>query len=137
MSDDTHTVLVAVTDIFFYAKIRDALRSEGYNLERACCQDEVLTLAIDRHPLAIILNMNDVKLDALPLLEQLKQDEQSRNIPVLAFANHEETELWRRARELGVSKIVSRNEFSARTKELLKEVIARQSSLANPSLTQC
>jgi hypothetical protein len=42
---------------------------------------------------------------------------------VLAFANHEEVETWRRAKELGVTKIVSRNEFSSRTRELVEELL--------------
>lgn len=44
-------------------------------------------------------------------------------MPILAFANHEEVDTWRRAKELGVTKIVSRNEFSARTRELVEELI--------------
>lgn len=35
------TILVAVTDIFFYTKVRDALRPQGYTLERIRSQDEV------------------------------------------------------------------------------------------------
>ena len=35
------TVLVAVTDIFFYTKVRDALLPKGYTLERARSQDDI------------------------------------------------------------------------------------------------
>jgi len=35
------TILVAVTDVFFYTKVRDALRPHGYTLERIRSQDEV------------------------------------------------------------------------------------------------
>ena len=38
------TVLVAVTDIFFYTKVRDALLPNGYTLERARSQDEIALL---------------------------------------------------------------------------------------------
>jgi len=41
----------------------------------------------------------------------------------LAFANHEEVDTWNRAKVLGVTKIVSRNEFSARMKDLVEEII--------------
>ena len=34
--DTTHnTVLIAITDIFFYTKVRDALLPQGYRLEKA------------------------------------------------------------------------------------------------------
>ena len=36
---DQKTVLVAVTDIFFYSKVRDALMSKGYRIERARTSD--------------------------------------------------------------------------------------------------
>ena len=44
-----------------------------------------------------------------------------KTIPILAFANHEEVDTFNRARALGVTKIVSRNEFSARLKDLVEE----------------
>jgi len=115
-------VLVAVTDIFFYTKVRDALLTKGYKLERARSQDDIAGKAAAVNPSAVILNMNDQTLNAFQALETLKTDPRFKNIPILAFANHEEVETWNRARAMGVTKIVSRNEFSSRTKDLLEEV---------------
>jgi PleD family two-component response regulator len=121
---DQKTVLVAVTDIFFYTKVRDALLRAGYQLEKARAQGEVTEKAAACHPVALILNMNDEIVDAFQALESLKADPHLTTIPTLAFANHEEVDTWNRAKALGVTKIVSRNEFSARTKELVEAVIA-------------
>lgn len=128
MSTETKSVLVAVTDIFFYTKIRDALLPKGYKLERARTQEDIAGKASTVYPSAVILNMNDETLSAFTTLETLKADPRLKTIPILAFANHEEVETWNRAKSLGVTKIVSRNEFSARTKDLVEEVItgARQ-----------
>jgi len=117
------TILVAVTDIFFYTKVRDALLPRGYRLEKVRAQQDLAEKASSMNPDAVILNMNDEPLDAFQALETLKADVRLRAIPVLAFANHEEVETWNRAKALGVSKIVSRNEFSARTKDLVEEVV--------------
>jgi PleD family two-component response regulator len=122
------SVLVAVSDIFFYTKVRDALLPRGYVLERIRAQDELPGKAAAGHPAAVILNMNDTALDAFRALEQLKADDRLKTIPILAFANHEEVETWRRAKELGVTKIVSRNEFSSRTRDLVEEVIGPAAS---------
>ena len=127
MEQRNKAVLVAVSDIFFYTKIRDALLSKGYVLERARTQDDVPAKAESLHPCAMILNMNDEKLDAFQALEQLKGHDRLKTIPVLAFANHEEVDTWKRAKELGVTKIVSRNEFSSRTRDLLEEVAGTHS----------
>ena len=118
------TVLVAVSDVFFYTKIRDALLPRGYRLERTRSQQEVMEKATALRPAAIILNMNDETLDAFRALEQVKGDDRLKGIPVLAFANHEEVETWKRAKELGITKIVSRNEFSSRTRDLVEEMLA-------------
>ena len=117
------TVLVAVTDIFFYTKVRDALLPSGYRLERARSQDEIALKASSIHPAAVILNMNDETLNAFQALETLRTDPQFQALPILAFANHEEIETWNRAKSMGVTKIVSRNEFSMRTKDLVEGIM--------------
>jgi len=117
------TILVAVTDIFFYTKVRDALLPQGYKLERARSQEDIAGKASALYPSAVILNMNDDKLDAFRALETLKTDPNFKTIPILAFANHEEVDTWNRAKALGVTRIVSRNEFSARTRDLVEETI--------------
>lgn len=117
-------VLVAVTDIFFYTKVRDALLPGGYRLERARTQDDIALKASSVHPAAVILNMNDETLNAFQALATLKSDPRLKVLPILAFANHEEVDTWNRAKSMGVTKIVSRNEFSARTKALVEEIIA-------------
>lgn len=121
-----NTILVAVTDIFFYTKVRDALRPQGYTLERIRNQEEVAEKTASVQPAALILNMNDLAVDAFKALETIQSNSALRSLPILAFANHEEVDTWRRAKELGVTKIVSRNEFSARAKDLVEELIHPQ-----------
>jgi PleD family two-component response regulator len=121
---DQITVLVGVTDIFFYTKVRDALMSKGYRIERARTQQDIAEKASATIPSAFILNMNDERLDAFQALETIKVDAVLKAIPILAFANHEEVDTFNRAKALGVTKIVSRNEFSARLKDLVEEVFA-------------
>ncbi|MDR4463024.1 MAG: histidine kinase [Nitrospira sp.] len=117
------TILVAITDLFFYTKVKDALRQTDFQIEKARAQQDILDKAASVSPRLIILNMNDLTLDAFDALEQLKSDPRLNAIPTLAFANHEEVDTWNRAKVLGVTKIVSRNEFSARTKGLVEELV--------------
>lgn len=119
-------MLVAVNDIFFYAKLKDALRGGEYVVERARTEEDVAAKADTAA--ALVINMNDDRLDAFRALEGLKHRSTKSPLPILAFANHEEAETWRRAKELGVTKIVSRNEFSARTRDLVQEVIGSRRS---------
>ena len=118
------TILVAITDLFFYTKVRDALRQPEYQLEKARTQQDIVDKAVSASPRVILFNMNDLTLDAFQALEKLKAYPQLKSIPTLAFANHEEVDTWNRAKALGVTKVVSRNEFSARTRELVEELVA-------------
>lgn len=125
---DQKTMLVGVTDIFFYTKVRDALLSKGYRIERARTQQDIADKASATSLSAVILNMNDETLNAFQALETLKADTRLKTLPILAFANHEEVDTFNRARALGVTKIVSRNEFSTRLKDLVEEMISGQHS---------
>jgi len=131
---DQKTILVGVTDIFFYSKVRDALMAKGYQIERARTQQEVAEKASATIPSAFIVNMNDDRFDALQALETLKADARLKTIPILAFANHEEIDTFNRAKALGVTKIVSRNEFSSRLRDLVEEVISAQPSAISSQL---
>lgn len=117
------TILAAVNDIFFYTKLRDALKPQGYRLERARAQQEVPDKTAAFLPAAVILDMNDPGLNGLKALEAIRADARFKELPVLAFANHEEVVTWQEAKRLGVTKIVSRNEFSSRTRDLVSELI--------------
>ena len=119
---DQKTILVAVTDIFFYTKVRDALMAKGYRFERARTQQDIVEKTSGAIPSAFILDMNDERLNAFQTLETLAADARLKTIPILAFANHEEVDTFHRAKALGVTKIVSRNEFSSRLKDLVEEV---------------
>lgn len=119
----TKTILVGINDIFFYTKVRDALLPQGYKLEKARAQRDLVEKTASATPAAVLLDMNDMTLDAFQALATLKNDPTLRAIPVLAYANHDDVETWNRAKALGVNKMVSRNEMSARTRELVEEVI--------------
>jgi PleD family two-component response regulator len=116
-------LLIGVSDVFFYTKIRDAFRPQGFTLERLRKQEDIIEKVSSLQPLAVILNMNDDQLNSPAVLQALKGHEAYQHIPILAFANHEEVETWRRAKDLGINKIVSRNEFSSRTLVLVEELI--------------
>ena len=103
---DPKTILVGVTDIFFYTKVSDALMSKGYKIERARTQQDIADKASANNLSAVILNMNDETLNAFQALETLKADTRLKTLPILAFANHEEVDTWNRAKALGVTKVV-------------------------------
>lgn len=126
--NDTKTILVAVSDIFFYTKIRDAFLPSGYKLERIRTSEGWQGKALQSQPIGIIVNMNDDRLNAPDILKALKTSPQTQALPILAFANHEEVGAWKLAKDLGIQKVVSRNEFSSRTLALFEELTSSTAS---------
>ncbi len=126
--DETKTILVAVSDIFFYTKIRDAFKPAGYKLERLRSSEDWQEKAKKSQPVGVIANMNDDRLNTPDILKSLKASSETASLPVLAFANHEEVGSWQLAKELGIEKVVSRNEFSARTLALFEEITSSAAS---------
>ena len=123
MHSQNQSIWVAVSDLFFYTKIRDALRQD-YTLERMRGPQEIGQRASGTRPSAMILNLNEDTFDAFQAVAEIKAQDSLKSVPILAFANHEEVDAWKRAKDLGVDKIVSRNEFSSRTRALVDEVIS-------------
>jgi hypothetical protein len=72
--------------------------------------------------------MNDDRLNGPDIVKTLRTLPQTQSLPILAFANHEEVGTWKLAKDLGIQKIVSRNEFSARTLALFEEITASATS---------
>ena len=126
--NESKTILVAVSDIFFYTKIRDAFLPSGYKLQRLRNTEDWKEKALQNKPIGMIVNMNDDRLNAPDLLKALQATPETASIPVLAFANHEEIGAWKLAKDLGIQKVVSRNEFSARTLALFEELTSSTAS---------
>ncbi|MFA9561638.1 MAG: histidine kinase, partial [Nitrospirota bacterium] len=114
--------------IFFYTKIRDAFKPAGYKLERLRNSEDWQEKALQSQPVGVIVNMNDDRLNTPDILKALKASPQTESLPILAFANHEEVGSWKLAKDLGIQKVVSRNEFSARTLALFEELTSSTAS---------
>jgi len=126
--NETKTILVAVNDIFFYTKVRDAFLPSGYKLEKIRNMEGWKEKVLQAKPIGMIVDMNDDRLQTPDLLKALKATPETASIPVLAFANHEEIGALKVAKDLGIEKVVSRNEFSARTLALFEEITSSTAS---------
>ena len=126
--NEKKTILVAVSDIFFYTKIRDAFLPSGYTLQRLRRTEDWKEKALEHQPIGIIVDMNDDRLNVPDILKDLKASPETASLLTLAFANHEEVGSWKLAKDLGIQKVVSRNEFSARTLALFEELTSSTAS---------
>jgi PleD family two-component response regulator len=112
------TVIAAVDDMFFAAKIRAAADHLGITL-RTVRKPELLMNAAREGASLIIINLHAENFDPFALAQTLKADEQLKSIPLLGFFSHVQAELQREAVAAGYDVVVPRSVFSRDLGEIL------------------
>ena len=116
----TRTILAAVDDMFFAAKIRataDALEVSANFFRKL---DGLVAAAAERSPDLIIVDLHNEKLDPIELARALKANDASKGIPLLGFFSHVQTDLQRAAVEAGYDQVMPRSVFSRDLAQILK-----------------
>ncbi|MGB8511051.1 MAG: response regulator [Pyrinomonadaceae bacterium] len=115
-------VLAAVDDMFFVSKIRGTAEQLNITVYFVKSADAAFDTAKADVPSLIILDLHSQRTDSFTLVARLKDDEQLRHVPVVAFYSHVQTELQHRAREAGVDHVMPRSAFTKRLPEILQGV---------------
>ncbi len=114
------TIVVAVDDMFFAAKIRATGEAVGVAPLFVKRAEEVIRAAKDKNPALIIFDLHSQRVDPFELARDIKGDEALQSIRLLGFFSHLQTELERRAREAGFDEVMPRSAFSRRLAEILQ-----------------
>lgn len=129
MSEPTHDappsniVWGVVTDILFWSKIKGGLQRTGYPLRRIRTALELMETLKNETPSVIIVDMGNDAMNAFAVIQTLKEDEEYRSIPILAFCNHDDVAAFTRARTLGADKVVTNGVFSMSMDDLVTELV--------------
>jgi PleD family two-component response regulator len=117
-------VLVAVDDIFFASKIRAAAESVGVEYDSARSVEVAAAKAKADPPSLVIADLHGARCDAFALAETFKADAALRDIPLVGFFSHVQTELKRRAESAGFDRVLPRSAFSSQLVNILSELPA-------------
>jgi len=112
------TVVVAVSDVFFLAKVHDAVKQAGAELKLARTVEEGLAAAWAGADM-VVVDLNDQGLAALELVGALRAEEAFGELPIVGFLSHVQVDLKAQAEEAGVTEVVARSVFSAKLPEIL------------------
>ena len=110
--------MAAVNDLFFRVKLQEAAKRAGLEIAFVQSQAEALTQA-QNQPAVIILDLNDAKTEPLHTIEKLKSGEETRNISLLGYVSHVQTDLIQAARERGCDVVLARSAFSQNLPSIL------------------
>lgn len=123
---DKKKILWVEDDTFLTGIIAQKLLLQGWELIPAAEGVRALALAHDKRPDIIILDILLPGMDGLEVLSKLKDDEDTKNIPVLIFSNFDDKEKRGRAAELGA------NGFFVKASVDLDAIVAEIQKIISP-----
>lgn len=107
--------------MFFASKIRAVAEAVGVEISFPRHKEALLQKARDLKPQLIIMDLHNQKVDPNGLASELKADEQLRDIRLLGFFSHVQTELQRNAMAAGFDQVIPRSVFARDLPEILKQ----------------
>lgn len=80
-------ILVIEDEKILVKTIQERLIAEGFEVEIASDGLEGFSLAIEKHPDLILLDLLMPKMDGMSMLRRLRSDEWGKNVPVIILTN--------------------------------------------------
>lgn len=112
-------VVAVLNDLMFTVKIQDAAKRAGMQAVFVKSPEEALAQA-RQNPTAILLDLNFTGAQPLQLIASLKNDELARQIPLLGFVSHVQSDLIQAARTCGCDTVMARSAFSQNLPAILQ-----------------
>ena len=118
------SVLAAVDDLFFGAKLLETARHLDVLLSLVRSPEEVVALVRERRPALVILDLQNQAARPLEAIREIKADAELGATRVLGFFSHVQSDLKAAALVAGCDDVLPRSAFSARLAEILQPYAA-------------
>ena len=114
-------VVALMDDLFFQAKVMETAKHLGLNLRICGTPDAFLAEIGQQAPGLIVVDLN-ARSEPLSAIERLPAN--AREIPMVAFLSHVQSELAAKARAAGCREVMPRSQFT----QNLATILARAKS---------
>ena len=112
-------IIAVVDDMFFASKIRAVAEAVGVEISFPRSREACLEKVREARPQLILVDLHNQKVDAVALAKDLKADEELRQVRLVGFFSHVETELRRNALGAGFDEVLPRSVFAKELPKLL------------------
>lgn len=119
-------VLLALTDLMFLARIREAAGALALTCRRVAPSEDLVLVARAERPVAIIFDLHAESLRPLDGIAQMKADRDLQGIWTIGYFSHVRSDVRERAAQAGCDLLLPRSAFVARLPEIVREVAARK-----------
>ncbi len=106
------TILLIEDNKFLLKLYQDKLQREGFNVLASLTAEEGLNKIYSKNPDLIILDIVLPGKNGFEVLEELKQDPRTQNIPVIILSNLEQESDIKRGLKLGACDYLIKTDFS-------------------------
>ncbi|HVA00761.1 MAG TPA: response regulator [Terriglobia bacterium] len=125
-------ILAVVDDLFFLAKIQQTARQLNVAVE-AVPPTSLQSRLAQGGACAVLLDLNHRSGAAIEVIEGVKRDSLTKQVPVVGFLSHVQADLAQAARAAGCDKVLARSAFSQQLPLLLQQLSRKETSeLPNP-----
>ena len=112
-------VISVVDDMFFASKIRAVAEAVGAEISSPRSQEAIVSKARETKPRLILIDLHNQRVNSIALVRELKSDNDLRDIRVIGFFSHVETELQRNALSAGFDQVMPRSAFARDLPQIL------------------
>jgi len=121
-------IVAVIDDLFFVSKLQETAKQVGAQLQTQRAADFRTDSLRASKPALAIFDLNAASADAVELIRQLKADNELKDIPVVAFLSHVQTDLQRAAQQAGADQVLPRSQFTATLADLLRKTAGSSSA---------
>ena len=115
----TRRILAAVEDLLFKSKISETASQLGIEATFPRNPRRLLEAMHESPPDLLVLDLNSARFEPLTLLEDVRSDEATRDVPTVG--SHVQKDLAVAAREAGCDRVVARSAFTKDLPQLLAD----------------
>jgi PleD family two-component response regulator len=115
----TRRILAAVEDLLFKSKISETASQLGIEASFPRNPRRLLEAMQESPPDLLVLDLNSARFEPLTLLEDVRSDEATRDVPTVGFLSHVQKDLAVAAREAGCDRVVARSAFTKDLPQIL------------------
>jgi CheY-like chemotaxis protein len=108
----SRSVIAIVDDLFFASKIRGTAEGLAIAVSFPRHADGVKEVIKQNSPGLIVCDLHSEKFDLLGLARSLKADAATREIPLIGFFSHVQTDLQKAAEDAGFDRVMPRSLFT-------------------------
>lgn len=116
-------IAVAVSDVFFSARIRETAAQLGVPTIFVGKAEQVLEVVEREDPCLLIIDLNDARFDAVETVRAIKGSARVPSTRILGFLSHVQAELAESARGAGCDQVMARSRFTQLLPQLLRDAI--------------